>query len=363
MSSLGQDHADKQPHESRLGDPQHRNELSRLQEDVIEAALRLTRESDKLSQLSADRRNAVGFCLEPLRAEINESREETARRRWATLNPEFLGVPSLAMAAGFVGAMAVSAVVALIVVKVVYPPSISTATEERVAESTSLSTTALGDLAKVSEAQAKMEPADEPVRTTTEERVAESTTLSTTALEDLAEVSEAQAKMEPADEPVPAKTLLADAPPPKETAAAKPPAAIEQLAKAEPGPPWGARARSGNRASAAPALPPAVPTATAAPEPRRSISLSQDEIAFLLKRGQALVAVGDIASARLILTRIADTGSAEAAFALASTFDASVLASLRVVGVQGDPEMARAWYSKAAELGSLEADKRLQALR
>ena len=313
MSSLGQDNADKQSHESQLSDPQHQNESSRLQEDVIEAALRLARESAKLPQLGADRRNAVGFCLaEPLRAEINESREETARR--------VFGVPSLGMAAGFVGAMAVSAIVALIVVKVVHPPSINTATEERVAESTSLSTTALEDLAKVSEAQAKMEPTDEPL---------------------------------------PTEKLLADAQPPAETAAAKPPAPIQQLAKAQPGPPW-FRAR---RPSAAPAVPPAPPNATAATEPRRSISLSQDEIAFLLKRGQALLAAGDIASARLILTRIADTGNAEAAFTLAGTFDASVLASLYIVGVQSDPEMARAWYSKAAELGSLEADKRLQALR
>ena len=287
MNSLGQDNADKQPHENRLSDPQHQNESSRLQE--IEAALRL-RESAKLSQLSADRRNAVSFCLaEPLRAEINESREETARTVWVTLNTKFFGVPSLAMAAGFVGAMAVSAIVALIVVKVIYPPLISTATEERVGESRSLSTTALEDLAKISEAQAKMEPADEPV---------------------------------------PAENLLADAPPPKETAAAKPPAPIQQLAKVKPGPPW-SRARYRNGASAAPAVPPGPPTATAAPEPRRSISLSEDEIAFLLKRGQALLAAGDIASARLILTRLADTGSAEAAFTLAGTFDASVLASLQ----------------------------------
>ena len=318
INSLGQDTADKPPQESGLSDPQQKNELSRLQE--IEAALRL-REFAKLSQLSSDRRNAVGFCLADLRAEIDEGREETARRGWA--RPVFFGVPSLAMAAGFVGAMAVSAIVALIVVKVIYPPSISTATGERVAESRSLSTTALEDLAKVSEAQAKMEPVDEPV---------------------------------------PAENLPADAPPPKETAAAKPPAPLQQLAKAKPGPPW-SRARYGNGASAAPVVPAAPPTATAAPEPRRSISLSQDEIAFLLKRGQALLAAGDIASARLILTRIADTGSADAAFTLAGTFDASVLASLHIVGVQGDLEMARAWYSRAAELGSLQANKRLQALR
>jgi hypothetical protein len=191
MNSLGQNDADKQAHEIRVSNPQPQNE-SRLVEYVIEAVRRLERESDKLSQLSADHCNPVGFRLaEPLETENRESGEETARRVWTTLNPEFVTQERMATAAGFVGAMAVSAIVALIVVKVIYPPSTSTGTEERVAESTSLS--------------------------------------------DLAKVSEAQAKMEPADEPAPAATWRADAPPSQETAAAKPPAPM-QSAKAEPGP-------------------------------------------------------------------------------------------------------------------------------
>jgi TPR repeat protein len=40
-----------------------------------------------------------------------------------------------------------------------------------------------------------------------------------------------------------------------------------------------------------------------------------------------------------------------------------VLANLRAIGVQGDPAKARAWYARAADLGSLEARQRLQALR
>jgi TPR repeat protein len=80
----------------------------------------------------------------------------------------------------------------------------------------------------------------------------------------------------------------------------------------------------------------------------------------MLKRGQDLIAAGDIASGRLMLTHLAEAGDAEASFILAGTFDAAVLAKLRVVGVQPDPAKARAWYAKAAEQGSLEAKQRLQ---
>jgi len=88
--------------------------------------------------------------------------------------------------------------------------------------------------------------------------------------------------------------------------------------------------------------------------------MSRDEISSLLKRGQALIAAGDIASARLILTRLAEAGSVDACLALAGTFDAAELAELHVVGVQPDSAKARAWYLKAAEQGSAEAKRRLQ---
>jgi TPR repeat protein len=93
------------------------------------------------------------------------------------------------------------------------------------------------------------------------------------------------------------------------------------------------------------------------------VILSQDEIASLLKRGRDLIAVGDVASARLVLTHLADAGVAEASFVLACTFDASVLENLRIVGVKPDPAKALAWYSRAAEQGSQEAKQRLRALR
>jgi TPR repeat protein len=88
--------------------------------------------------------------------------------------------------------------------------------------------------------------------------------------------------------------------------------------------------------------------------------MSRDEMSSLLKRGRALIAAGDIASARLILTRLAETGSVDACLALAGTFDAVELANLHVVGVLPDAARARAWYLKAAEQGSPEARRRLQ---
>ena len=95
------------------------------------------------------------------------------------------------------------------------------------------------------------------------------------------------------------------------------------------------------------------------PEPRAVVSLRPDETASLLKRGHDLIAAGDIASARLIFTLLAEAGVAEASFILAGTFDAAVLANLRTVGVQPDAAKANAWYARAAKQGSLEAQRHL----
>ena len=103
------------------------------------------------------------------------------------------------------------------------------------------------------------------------------------------------------------------------------------------------------------------PRAATPPEERHpAASMTSDEINSLLRRGRALVAAGDIASARLILTRLAEAGSTDACLALASTYDATVLAEMHVVGVHPDSAKARAWYLKAAEQGSTEARRRLQ---
>lgn len=93
-----------------------------------------------------------------------------------------------------------------------------------------------------------------------------------------------------------------------------------------------------------------------------TVALSADEIAMLLKRGKDDLMNGDFSSARLLLRRAAEAGSAEAALALGSTFDPLVIERLGAVGVQADTVGARLWYEKAAQLGSNLATEQLAKL-
>jgi len=98
--------------------------------------------------------------------------------------------------------------------------------------------------------------------------------------------------------------------------------------------------------------------ATSAPLRR----LDREEIAHLLKRGEELVAAGQLGPARLVLRRAAEAGDSDAAFALAITYDPILLRTRVVIGVAPDHAMARAWYEKAKELGSMDASRRLEAI-
>ena len=90
--------------------------------------------------------------------------------------------------------------------------------------------------------------------------------------------------------------------------------------------------------------------------------LDPNEIASSLRRGDALIASGDLAAARLVLRRAADAGNARAAMTLAETYDPAILEKLGVHGVVPDLAMARGWYEKAKKLGATEATQRLQLL-
>jgi TPR repeat protein len=98
-------------------------------------------------------------------------------------------------------------------------------------------------------------------------------------------------------------------------------------------------------------------TPPASPPTHVTASLPHDEVAALMKRGKDLLAVGDIASARLILARLAENGEADASLLLAGTFDPVQLARLHVLGVAPDLDKARQWYAKAAEQRSSEAGR------
>ena len=304
-------------------DPHHPQRMRRFQEQVVEEAQPLQREfSGRSSQNSAqtDWQNSESFqWAASLPVRYTGELEEISREMWTTLNPEFVppppqrrvGLQVLATAAGVIAAMAAGAIatlVGLVVANVIQIPTTSAGAfgDHEAGGSQFSSASNFRDLAKFSWVLAKMQPAD-----------------------DLPDTSDK------------AVTALAPASPKESAPPSRPspttPAAVDFV-----------RPETG------------APTATTASEPGPAVSLTRDEAASLFKRGQALIVVGDIIGARMIFKHLADTGDARATFVFASTFDPEVIAKLKVLGVRPDPEQARAWYAKAAKLGSSEARQRLQ---
>ncbi|MBV9559920.1 MAG: sel1 repeat family protein [Bradyrhizobium sp.] len=115
----------------------------------------------------------------------------------------------------------------------------------------------------------------------------------------------------------------------------------------------------------APVAPVAVaPTAVAPPPvaaPARRID--PEEVSSLMRRARELLASGDIPAARLLLKRAANAPDVTAAFLLAQTYDAEMLGTQDVRNVTPDMATARAWYEKAAALGSADAQRRLARLQ
>ena len=117
--------------------------------------------------------------------------------------------------------------------------------------------------------------------------------------------------------------------------------------------------RAPTAAASAAAAPVVVPP-VAAPPARK---LDPDELAKFLTRAKSLLAAGDIPSARLLLERAADAQDAGAALMLARTYDPAVLGTQDARNIIPDPAIARAWYQKAAQLGSSDAQRRLAQLQ
>ncbi len=85
-------------------------------------------------------------------------------------------------------------------------------------------------------------------------------------------------------------------------------------------------------------------------------------VPLLLQRGDAAMATGDIAAARLLFERAVAEGSIAAATALGRSYDGAVLAGLGARGIPPDPAQAARWYRKAAAFGDAEAIERLARL-
>ena len=95
---------------------------------------------------------------------------------------------------------------------------------------------------------------------------------------------------------------------------------------------------------------------------RTTVQPDEEEISALIKLAQGFLSNRDISSARLLLRRAAEAGSAAAALSLGETFDPLVIRQLHAIGVQPDPAKAREWYERAAQLGSDAASQHLAKL-
>jgi 2-oxoglutarate dehydrogenase E2 component (dihydrolipoamide succinyltransferase) len=143
----------------------------------------------------------------------------------------------------------------------------------------------------------------------------------------------------PPAEPAPSAQPVPEAPQPDTTAAATEPA--RTAAPAEPAP----AARPG---VAAPT--PATPRPAAA------------EIAALRTRGDGLLGVGDITSARLFYERASDAGDGRAALRLGATYDPGFLDRVHLPHQYGDVAQALSWYRRARDLGESDAELWMKGL-
>ncbi|WP_143202004.1 hypothetical protein [Bradyrhizobium sp. NAS96.2] len=124
---------------------------------------------------------------------------------------------------------------------------------------------------------------------------------------------------------------------------------------------------AGRSAQEAPASapPPAVNRAVATPIAGNVQTATDDgaQEARLLARARLLLERGDIGGARVVLESVAETGSAQASFALAETYDPLTLSNWGTYGTRGDAAKARDLYAKAEAGGIKEAKARFEALR
>jgi hypothetical protein len=121
---------------------------------------------------------------------------------------------------------------------------------------------------------------------------------------------------------------------------------------------------SAAEASAAPALARPAPRTTppSVPAPGAPADTAHAQARRLHERGLAQLGIGGIVAARALLERAAELGLADAAMALAGTYDAMELSRLGVHSVQPDAAAARHWYARAQALGATGAVERMARL-
>lgn len=137
------------------------------------------------------------------------------------------------------------------------------------------------------------------------------------------------------------------------------------LAKAQG--PQSARRTVGARVTPEPATSSQISTAAQAVEmaaiaPAAEEAQSSPEAMRLIARATALLSQGDIGAAQIVLERAAETGSAQASFMLAETYDPGMLSAWGTYGTRGEVTRARELYARAHAGGIQEAKYRIDAL-
>jgi TPR repeat protein len=107
--------------------------------------------------------------------------------------------------------------------------------------------------------------------------------------------------------------------------------------------------------------------AAAKPEPAAAVApttppISAAEIAVLVARGDALVGLGDLASARLFYARAAEAGDGGAALRIGATYDPAFLGRAGILGAPASQQQAISWYRRARNLGEAAAMQQLKSL-
>jgi hypothetical protein len=101
---------------------------------------------------------------------------------------------------------------------------------------------------------------------------------------------------------------------------------------------------------------PAAPAAPASTSPKVPQPQSAADVSALLVRGDVLLGLGEVVSARSFYERAAAAGAWQGAVLLGETFDPAFLDRARLTGVRGDLPTALSWYRRARALGASEAE-------
>jgi hypothetical protein len=99
------------------------------------------------------------------------------------------------------------------------------------------------------------------------------------------------------------------------------------------------------------------------PESHLAAAPVGQDVADLINRGNALLDLGDLASARLFYQLAAGRGSPEGAMLMGMTFDPVYFARTGIQGTQPRIQDALHWYDQAIVMGSRPAEGRMAELR